>query len=75
MFTGIVATTGRLNKIEKNKGKIYFTIGVKNFLSRVKIGESIACDGVCLTVIKKNTAGIYRGADAGNAKTDALWPG
>ena len=58
MFTGIVATTGRLNKIKKNKGKIYFTIGVKNFLSRVKIGESIACDGVCLTVIKKTPQGF-----------------
>lgn len=53
MFTGIVAATGRLNKIEKKNNKIYFTIVVPNFLSRVKIGQSIACDGVCLTVIKK----------------------
>lgn len=53
MFTGIVATTGRLNKIEKKKGKIHFTIGVNNFLNHTKIGESVACDGVCLTVIKK----------------------
>ncbi|KKR20143.1 MAG: Riboflavin synthase, alpha subunit [Parcubacteria group bacterium GW2011_GWE2_39_37] len=53
MFTGIVEKTGRLEKIENKNGKIYFTIKVANFLGKVKIGASIACDGVCLTVVKK----------------------
>ena len=53
MFTGIIVKTGQLEKIAKKNGKIYFTIAVKNLLNRTKIGESIACDGVCLTVIKK----------------------
>lgn len=53
MFTGIIKTTGVIKKIENKNGKVYFTIAVKNFLRDVKIGSSIACDGVCLTVVKK----------------------
>lgn len=53
MFTGIVEKTGKLKKIENKNGKIYFTVEVKNFLQDIKIGSSISCDGVCLTVIKK----------------------
>lgn len=52
MFTGIVEKTGKIKKIEDKSGKVYFTIEVKNFLRGVKIGDSVACDGVCLTVIK-----------------------
>ena len=53
MFTGIVEKTGKLKKIENKNGKIYFTIGVIFFLQDIKIGASISCDGVCLTVVKK----------------------
>lgn len=52
MFSGIVEKMGRLEKIETKQGKIYFTIRSGGFLRGVKIGSSIACDGVCLTVIK-----------------------
>ena len=53
MFTGIVEKTGKLKKITKKNSKVYFTIEVKNFLKQTKIGDSIACDGVCLTVVEK----------------------
>ena len=53
MFTGIIEKTGKIQKIEKRKGKVYFTIQVKNFLANTKIGDSISCDGTCLTVVKK----------------------
>lgn len=53
MFSGIVETTGKIKKIENKKQKVYFTIEAKNFLNNIKIGASIACDGVCLTVVKK----------------------
>lgn len=48
MFTGIIETTGKITKIED---KHYFTISAKDFLSDIKIGESIAVNGVCTTVI------------------------
>ncbi|MCD4694261.1 riboflavin synthase [bacterium] len=54
MFKGIVETTGKLKKIEKGSKKTFFYIEVNNFLRGVKIGDSISCDGVCLTVIKKD---------------------
>ncbi len=53
MFTGIIKKKGKISKIEKIDDKIYFTIQSNNFLNGVKIGDSISCDGVCLTVIKK----------------------
>lgn len=48
MFTGIIEKTGVIKKIERN----YFTIEVKDFLTDLKIGDSIAVNGVCLTVIE-----------------------
>lgn len=53
MFTGIIARTGKIKNIEERSGKVYFTIAVEDFLQETKIGDSIACDGTCLTVIKK----------------------
>ncbi len=52
MFTGIVETTGTLSFMQK-KGK-GFTVGIKTpaafgLKARVKLGDSIACNGVCLT--------------------------
>jgi len=52
MFSGIVEKMGELKKIENRRGKIYFVITALRFLRKVKIGDSLACDGVCLTVIK-----------------------
>lgn len=52
MFSGIVEKMGRLKKIDIKQGKIYFTIKAGGFLSGVRIGDSLACDGVCLTAVK-----------------------
>ena len=54
MFSGIIKKMGRIKKIESKNGKVYFTISVKNFLYDINIGDSIDCDGVCLTVIEKS---------------------
>jgi riboflavin synthase len=54
MFTGIVEKIGKIKKIEDRDSKIYFTIEVGGFLDDINIGDSISCDGVCLTVTKKN---------------------
>jgi len=47
MFTGIVETTGKIKKIDGYNR----TIEVGNFLDDIKIGDSIAINGVCATVI------------------------
>jgi len=52
MFTGIIESEGKLKKIEPVKGDYRMTIQVgKMSLEDVKIGDSIACNGVCLTAI------------------------
>ena len=51
MFTGIVEQTGKVVKIEKEKGNIHFTIEVP-FGIELKVDQSMCHDGVCLTVVK-----------------------
>ena len=51
MFTGIVETTGKVVKVEKEKGNIHFTIEAP-FGNELKIDQSMCHDGVCLTVVR-----------------------
>jgi len=53
MFTGIITHIGTIKHIEKS-GDWQFTIAVPGFTRDLAIGASIACNGVCLTVISKD---------------------
>lgn len=50
MFTGIVEETGKLKNREKTGDCSNITIACDKVLSGTKIGDSIAVNGVCLTV-------------------------
>ena len=50
MFTGIVEEIGIIKGINKGAESASITIGAKNILEDVKLGDSIATNGVCLTV-------------------------
>ncbi len=52
MFTGIIEAIGKIESIIKQSGdaKIKINVG-KLDMSDVALGDSIACNGVCLTVI------------------------
>ena len=50
MFTGIIEELGTVRKIKKNKGNIHLTIEAK-FTPELRIDQSVAHNGVCLTVI------------------------
>jgi riboflavin synthase len=54
MFTGIVTDVGRVRHIEK-RGDTHVVIATSYDMSQVEIGASIACSGVCLTVVDKGT--------------------
>ena len=54
MFTGIIQKVGKITNIQNGKGVKSFSVQMKPWLDQVKIGESIAIDGVCLTVKQKN---------------------
>ncbi|MEN6446033.1 MAG: riboflavin synthase [Candidatus Cloacimonas sp.] len=51
MFTGIIETTGKIAGIRPDKGKRNFSICKPAIFDDLKIGSSVACDGICLTVI------------------------
>ncbi len=52
MFTGIVSDIGKVEKTEF-RGDLRARIGCGYDMAGVDLGASIACDGVCLTVIDK----------------------
>ena len=53
MFTGIIEAVGKLAKVESRQGDLRMTIDSgKLDLSDVQLGDSIATNGVCLTVVE-----------------------
>lgn len=50
MFTGIINEVGTLQGIQRGANSAVLTIGAKTILEDVKLGDSIAVNGVCLTV-------------------------
>ena len=56
MFTGIIEELGLVDGIEKKSNLVVIHIRAKKVIKGIKIGDSIAVDGVCLTVtdLKKN---------------------
>lgn len=50
MFTGIIEEVGTIEQMKQSGEAIVFTIGAKKILEDVKLGDSIAVNGVCLTV-------------------------
>lgn len=53
MFTGIIETLGRVVKIENDKGNTHFTIQ-SDITNELKVDQSVAHNGVCLTVVDIN---------------------
>ncbi|HUW38776.1 MAG TPA: riboflavin synthase [Rhodocyclaceae bacterium] len=52
MFSGIIAATGKISRIEPLEGGLSLQIEAGGLdLSDVALGDSIACNGVCLTVV------------------------
>lgn len=58
MFTGIIEKTGRVEKISKDGKNIHFTLS-SDFSQELKIDQSLAHNGCCLTVVEI-TENLYR---------------
>jgi riboflavin synthase len=56
MFTGIITDIGTIERIEK-RGDLRIVIASGYDMGGVDLGASIACSGVCLTVVDKAPAG------------------
>ena len=49
MFTGLVAELGTITAINKGETSAVFTINAPVLISEIKVGDSVAVSGVCLT--------------------------
>lgn len=50
MFTGIIETLGTITNITKEQANIHLTVK-SNFTNELKVDQSVAHNGVCLTVV------------------------
>ena len=53
MFTGIISDLGSVGEITRGQAAVRFKIITSYPTDSIKIGESIACNGCCLTVTAK----------------------
>jgi riboflavin synthase len=49
MFTGLIAELGTVAAISKGETSAVFTINAPSLISEIKLGDSVAVNGVCLT--------------------------
>ncbi|MFZ5979180.1 MAG: riboflavin synthase [Candidatus Zixiibacteriota bacterium] len=52
MFTGLIETVGTLKELKNRDNYKILTVLSNIPADEIKLGESIACDGVCLTVVE-----------------------
>ena len=55
MFTGLVSDMGEVRRVER-RGDTHLIIATHYDVSAMDVGGSVACAGVCLTIIDKGTA-------------------
>jgi riboflavin synthase len=53
MFTGIIETMGTIERIEQDGGNVHYTLS-STITNELKIDQSLAHNGVCLTVVAIN---------------------
>lgn len=59
MFTGIIEATGKIVELTQKQGDLAIRIQSANLdMKDVKLGDSIATNGVCLTVVAKHSDGF-----------------
>jgi len=49
MFTGLISELGKVSAITKGDSSAIFTINAPALISEIKLGDSVAVNGVCLT--------------------------
>jgi riboflavin synthase len=59
MFTGIISAIGDIANLEERGGDVRLTLRTGNLgLSDVQLGDSIACNGACLTAVELTGEGF-----------------
>ena len=74
MFTGIIEGIGKIEKISKNtknRSAIQMTVNLGKYAKGLKIGQSVALNGVCLTATKLTRSNcIFEMIEETTNKTD-----
>lgn len=52
MFTGLIEETGAIRSVRSAGRSLHLTVGARLVLEGIKLGDSIAVNGVCLTVVR-----------------------
>lgn len=55
MFTGIVTDVGRVRHVER-RGDTHVVVSTNFDVTEIALGASIACSGICMTVVDKGSA-------------------
>ncbi len=58
MFTGLVAELGTVEKLARQGESYHLTLAAHKVLQNLRIGDSVAVNGVCLTVVHMDDAGF-----------------
>lgn len=58
MFTGIVEEVGVIERIQKGSSSVVLTIRASTVLDDLKIGDSVAVNGICLTATAVTSSGF-----------------
>lgn len=74
MFTGIIEGIGKIEKISKNtknRSAIQMTVNLGKYAKGLKIGQSVALNGVCLTATKLSKSNcLFEMIEETTRKTD-----
>src|SRR5437868_4026542 len=75
MFTGIIEAVGRVTHVDAHARGRRLAIEAKSYFRGVKIGDSIAVSGVCLTAVKVSPDGFVAdlSAETLEATTTGKW--
>lgn len=55
MFTGIVTDIGEVRRLER-RGDLHIVVGTGYDVSEIEIGASVACSGICMTVVDRGSS-------------------
>ena len=58
MFTGIIEETGHIRTITRGRRSAILSVGASEILSDLKVGDSVAVNGVCLTATTVDGGGF-----------------
>lgn len=56
VFTGIIEEVGSVTALREEGNGVVFTLSARSVLKGLELGESVAVDGVCLTVTSRSDA-------------------